>query len=121
MYSFDGEMSLQTAGGPIGLRSTCAVARITMSTWDARWKNLLNQNNVKVMAADRYMDDIRSFMKSLRPGWRWHGGHLCYTESWRLEDLAAGLSSTKRSANTNNEQCDAFPKVHTGGRVGLER
>jgi hypothetical protein len=57
VYSFDGEMYLQTAGGPIGLRSMCAVARITMSTWDARWKNLLNQNNVKVMAAGRYMDD----------------------------------------------------------------
>ena len=71
VYSFDGEMYLQTE----------------QSTWDARWKNLLNQNNFKVMAVDRYMDDIRSFMKSLRPGWRWHGGHLCYTESWRLEDL----------------------------------
>ena len=35
VYTFDGEMFLQKAGGPIGLRSTCAVARITMSTWDA--------------------------------------------------------------------------------------
>jgi hypothetical protein len=34
MYSFDGTLFLQKAGGPIGLLSTCAVARITMSEWD---------------------------------------------------------------------------------------
>ena len=36
VYSFNGEMFLQKAGGPIGLRSTCAVDRITMNEWDTR-------------------------------------------------------------------------------------
>ena len=31
MYEFDSEIFLQRAGGPIGLRSTCAVTQVTMS------------------------------------------------------------------------------------------
>ena len=37
LYSFDGKIFIQQAGGPIGLRATCAVARVTMNEWDARW------------------------------------------------------------------------------------
>ena len=99
VYTFDGEMFLQKAAGPIGLRSTCAVARITMSTWDARWQRMRADNNVKMMAADRYMDDIRSFLKALKPGWRWLDGNLCYTDTWRTEDVLEDLSPTKRTAN----------------------
>jgi hypothetical protein len=36
-YSFDGKMFLQNAGGPIGLRVTCAIARVVMNTWDRKW------------------------------------------------------------------------------------
>ena len=99
VYTFDGEMFLQKAGGPIGLRSTCAVARITMSTWDARWQRMMAENNVNLMGADRYMDDIRSFLKSLRQGWRWLEGNLCFTETWRKEDELENLSPTRRTAN----------------------
>ena len=99
VYTFDGEIFLQKAGGPIGLRSTCAVARITMSTWDARWRRLMKDNNIKMMAADRYMDDIRSFLKALKPGWRWLDGKLCYTASWMEEDVKEALTPTRRTAN----------------------
>ena len=58
VYSFDGNLFLQKAGGPIGLRSTCAVARITMSEWDARWVELMSYNNVELKGKSRYMDDI---------------------------------------------------------------
>ena len=69
----DDEMYLQNAGCLTGLcYIICAVERITTNPWDARWKELLNHNDVRMIAADRYMDDIRSFMKSLRLGWRWH-------------------------------------------------
>ena len=33
VYSFDGKIFLQQEGGPIGLRSTCAVARVVMNEW----------------------------------------------------------------------------------------
>ena len=35
-YSFNGKTFLQKAGGPIGLRSTCAAARVVMNEWDSR-------------------------------------------------------------------------------------
>jgi hypothetical protein len=34
IYSWNGEIYLQKAGGLIGLRSTCAVARVVMNEWD---------------------------------------------------------------------------------------
>ena len=99
VYTFDGELFLQKAGGPIGLRSTCAIARITMSTWDARWMKMMKENNIRMMAADRYMDNIRSFLKALKPGWRWLDGRLCTTQSWREEDMKEALTPTRRTAN----------------------
>ena len=51
-YSFNGDMFLQKAGGPIGLRSTCAVARITMSKWDAKWMEKMSMNNIKGRTID---------------------------------------------------------------------
>ena len=36
-YSFNREKYLQKSDGPIGLRSTCEVARITMNMWNVKW------------------------------------------------------------------------------------
>ena len=44
VYSWDGKTFLQKAGGPIGLRSTCAVARIVMSSWDAKWQERITSS-----------------------------------------------------------------------------
>ena len=48
MYSWNGDSYLQKAGGPIGLRSTCAVASVVMNEWDARWLSLCEKNNIKL-------------------------------------------------------------------------
>jgi hypothetical protein len=76
IYSWNGEIYLQKAGGPIGLCSSCAVARSVMNEWDARWMDLCRKNNIKVGKNNRYMDDIRAFLKALRIGWRMDGS-LC--------------------------------------------
>ena len=69
VYAFNGQNYLQTAGGPIGLRSTCAVAQITMNKWDEKWISMMEINNIKVRRNNR-LDDIRAMLKSLRMGWR---------------------------------------------------
>ena len=46
VYEFNGVIFLQRAGGPIGLRSTCAVTRVMMNVWDARWMEVVN--NIRV-------------------------------------------------------------------------
>ena len=79
--------------------SGCAVARVVMNEWDSRWIELCNRNNIKIGKSNRYMDDIRAFLKALREGWRWRDGELCYKESWEMEDRMSGVSAARRSAN----------------------
>ena len=98
VYSWDGDNYLQKAGGPIGLRSTCAIARVVMNEWDARWQKMCADNNIKLAKGDRYVDDIRAFLKAIKMGWRWMEGSLYHTESWEEEDRQSGTSATKRTA-----------------------
>ena len=69
-----------------------------MNEWDTRWMELCKNNNIKLRRKNRYMDDIRAFLKALRLGWRWVGGHLCWTKSWEKEDEESGLSASRRTA-----------------------
>ena len=73
LYEFDGRIFLQQAGGPIGLRATCAVARVVMNHWDSLWLKLIKEQNLTTEENDRYMDDVRVFALALKPGWRWDG------------------------------------------------
>ena len=57
-YGFGGKVFLQKAGGPIGLRSTCAIARLVMVWWDEELLELLVKNNVITNGEARYVDDI---------------------------------------------------------------
>ena len=66
---------------------------------DSRWIELCNRNNIKIGKSNRYMDDIRAFLKALKEGWRWRDGDLCYTKAWELEDKKSGISASRRSAN----------------------
>ena len=59
---------------------------------------ICRNNNIKLRKNNRYMDDIRAFLKALKMGWRWVGGHLCWTRSWEREDEESGLSSSRRTA-----------------------
>ena len=98
VYTWNGQPYLQKAGGPIGLRSTCAVARVVMNEWDARWLEMCKINNIKINKKNRYMDDIKAFLKAIREGWRWVGGGLCFTKAWEQEDMNSGKSAARRSA-----------------------
>ena len=69
-----------------------------MNEWDARWQELCVRNNIILRKGDRYIDDIRAFLKALRMGWRWVDGHLCFTKTWEEEDKKSGLSASRRTA-----------------------
>ena len=79
-YSFNGKTFLQKAGGPIGLRATCAVARVVMNAWDLRWLEKVEDNQVRIITGVRYMDDILLFTRAIKAGWRWWDGSLRFTE-----------------------------------------
>ena len=97
MYTFGGQFYRQTSGGPIGLRSTCAVARLVMKVWDDKWLGRLDDLRVQVEEAIRYMDDGRTALHGFKTGWRWCMGKIMYCQRWAEEDKGlSGLEITKR-------------------------
>ena len=54
----------------IGLRGTCALARLVMCHWVLKWKEMLTRNRVRIVEYMRYMDDGRAFLSPLKPCWR---------------------------------------------------
>ena len=61
-YSFGGKKFNQKRGGPIGLRGTCAVARLIMQIFDGKWEAILRKVGLTVHMMARYMDDCRTFL-----------------------------------------------------------
>ena len=56
-YTFGGKQFKQSGGGPIGLRGTCAIARLVMQWWDKQWLARVDGLGLKINLAVRYMDD----------------------------------------------------------------
>ena len=86
VYSFGGNAYKQREGGPIGLRSMCALKRVVMERWDCKWNKGMADNNLVVDDDGRYVDDARYFMYPIRAWWRWLDGDLWYTQEWERED-----------------------------------
>ena len=89
VYTFGGKFYLQKRGGPIGLRSTCAIARIVMLDWDDRWLAMVDRNNIKLVDKARYMDDLRAWLYAIKLGWRW-------VVSWSITPSGSRRRSTRR-------------------------
>jgi hypothetical protein len=69
-YNFGGKFYLQQQGGPIGLRSTCCIARIVMLWWGRQLTEVMANSNLSAEQKVRYIDDIRVWMRNIRLGWR---------------------------------------------------
>ena len=63
-YTFGNEIYHQKGGGPIGLRGTCAVARVLMQMWDIKWRDVLKEERITTWLLARYMDDTRGHRKT---------------------------------------------------------
>ena len=96
-YSFGGSMFRQNGGGPIGLRGTCAIARLMMQIFDVKWEGRLRELCIKIWLNTRYMDDGRTAISPLKPGWRWVDGQLQFRIRWEREDQElTSIEITKR-------------------------
>ena len=98
LFQWDGKFYLQRKGGPIGLRATCATARITMLFWDEKLDKILKDNNIGVDEGARYMDDIRLILDALQEGWRWIENGLYYSPEWEMEDKKLEETATQRTS-----------------------
>ena len=85
-YKFGGRMFQQSKGGPIGLRATCAIARAIMQLFDIKWETKLQELAIQIWLNSRYMDDGRTFLPPIKPGWRWEGGKVVYCKRWEMTD-----------------------------------
>ena len=52
-YSYDEKTFIQNSGGHIGLRATCAIARVLMNNWDIRWMEKLDDNGIRIKTGDQ--------------------------------------------------------------------
>jgi hypothetical protein len=59
-YSINGKVFLQRAGSLIGLRATCDIARVVMNTWDTRWLEKLEENDIEIKTGVMYMNDFQT-------------------------------------------------------------
>ena len=97
VYEFGGKFFLQKKGGPIGLRSTCCIARIVMLWWDEKLLSVVAKNNLTLRQKARYMDDIRLWLNSVRLGWRWTNGGLRFSMEWRREEMLKGMTGLQKT------------------------
>ena len=68
-YRFGGETYHQAQGGPIGLRGTCAIARLAMQMFDGMWRGRLDLLGIRTWLMLRYVDDSRVALPPIKPGW----------------------------------------------------
>ena len=71
------------------MRSTCAVARITMMHWDGKLAEFMDVNNIRLEMGARYMDDVRLILDSIHEGWRWIVEDFTSLKagSWKMKNL----------------------------------
>ena len=97
-YRFENKFFLQRKGGPIGLRSTCCIARLVMLWWDEELLTVLRKNNINIIRGARYMDDVRIWLRAIRLGWRWEHGVARYRREWKEEEEAAGVTLLQKTS-----------------------
>ena len=118
-YSFGGKKFNQKGGGPIGLRGTCAVARLIMQIFDVKWGAALERAGLTVHLMSRYMDDCRTFLPPVRPGWRWEEGRLMYCLRWEDCGLTP-IERTKRVIEKSMNEVESFLKFTTESSEDFE-
>ena len=99
LFQWAGKFYLQRKGGPIGLRATCAVARVTMLFWDEKLMKKMSENNLTSDDGSRYMDDIRLIMNAIQMGWRWMDGGMYFSDKWKEEDMSDDRTATQRTSD----------------------
>ena len=134
-YSFGGKFFHQRGGGPIGLRATCAVARVCMQIFDIAWKRRLELARIDTWLLSRYVDDSRAFLQPIKRGWRYDTRGLVLSQEWAEEDrnltptevtkrvLAGTMKGVEEFLEFTYETCQDFddgwlPTLDTCLRIG---
>ena len=91
----------QKVGGPIGLRSTGAIARVVMPMTDRRVKTKMTKDGIDTKLDARYVDDGRTLLYPIKAGWGWinEENKMVWSEEQEKKDTA-NSTWTSRTART---------------------
>ena len=81
-----------------------------MNFWDAKWMNVMEENQISRDLEDRYMDDIRVILMALKAGWRWLEDGFYWCEEWQEEDMKSEVTQEDRTANILLESMNSVMK-----------
>ena len=108
LYQFEGQMRVQAAGGPIGLRLTGAVARVVMDYWAKRFREMARENNLTIYMFKKYVDDVNVVMEALGSGYRWNGETMEWKKEWEEEDRNGGEEYDKITMREVRKMSDSI-------------
>ena len=91
-------------GGPIGLRSLGAIARVVLAMTDRRVKEMMAADNIKTKLDVRYVDDGRTLLHRIKTGWTWstEKGKM----EWDLKQESDDLANTSRRGQDKQDSED---------------
>ena len=72
-YRWKGNVHRQAKGGPIGLRATGVCAKAVMDSWLRKFRTILEENNIRVFALTKYVDDVLIICQNVTVGSYWNG------------------------------------------------
>ena len=86
VYEFAGELFIQEGNGSIGDEATGSISDIVMIWFDLMFKKKLNELEIAPKLLKRYIDDINSVFKALKPGTEFRDNKLEINPSKAVTD-----------------------------------
>ena len=100
VYKFGRTWYQKASGGPIGAKITIVVARLVMSDWGRRYKNILVEAGIPPDLLGGYMDDGRQESGVLELGMEFDKEQrvFIHSEETRVADMARNETNERRMA-----------------------
>ena len=95
VYTFDGEITKQIKGGPIGLKLTGVLAQIFMLWWDGELASRLRTFSIVQKMNERSVDDINIAAEAKRPGLKYRDGQVVMDDTSIEEDEKLALDERR--------------------------
>mgnify|MGYP003346331766 CR=1 FL=1 len=112
LYQFASKYFLQRSGAPIGVRLSCAAARVVMNMFDRELAEAMTRSGLVSQARFRYMDDLRELLGAIKCGWRYEQGGMLFRREWEEEERAEGLSRVEKTSRVLRQMMDSiFPSM----------
>ena len=97
-------------GGPIGLKATGYVARLTMDRWIQLFRQKLEDHGLIIKLLKKYVDDVVVVVDNIKPGSRLEEGQLRYRSEWEEEDKRQGVTPDQNTMRYLNGVANSFFK-----------